>query len=197
METEPVVTYLYMTKAAATLTVDALNGKIDEDTTPEETEPEATEPEVTEPEATEPEVTEPEVTEPEETEPEATEPEVTEPEETEPEETEPEAFEPEISVKLSKSSVRVGQKVQVKVTTSSDVAYLTVNGETITLYSTNRRTGERTWSTNVTAKEAGSMSITVTAYSDNDAAAEPVVKTVNVTKKASSLLGSILEWIFG
>ena len=201
-ETEPVVTYLYMTKAAATLTVDALNGKFDEDTTPEETEPEATEPEatepeVTEPEATEPEVTEPEVTEPEATEPEVTEPEVTEPEETEPEETEPEAFEPEISVKLSKSSVRVGQKVQVKVTTSRDVAYLTVNGETITRYSTNRRTGERTWSTNVTAKEAGSMSITVTAYSNSDIAAEPVVKTVNVTKKASSLLGSILEWIFG
>jgi len=201
VETEPVVTYLYMTKAAATLTVDALNGKFDEDTTPEATEPEATEPEATEPEVTEPEATEPEVTEPEITEPEATEPEVTEPEETEPEETEPEAFEPEISVKLNKSSVKVGQKVQVKVTTSRDVAYLTVNGETITRYSTNRKTGERTWSTNVTAKEAGSMSITVTAYSDSDIAAEPVVKTVNVTKKANSLLGSllgsILEWIFG
>ena len=67
--------YTYMTPAAATLTLRALNR-------PAVVEPEETEPETTEPETTEPETTEPETTEPETTEPETTEPEVTEPEET-------------------------------------------------------------------------------------------------------------------
>ena len=82
-------TYIYMTPAAAELTVDSLNG-VEEDEIPENTEPEVTEPEVTEPEVTEPEATEPEVTEPEVTEPEteATEPE-TEATEPETEETKP------------------------------------------------------------------------------------------------------------
>lgn len=166
------ITYIYMTASAAAVTVDALNGKFDEDPAPD-------------------------ASEPEETEPEATEPEVTEPEETEPEATEPETFEPEVSVKLNKTSVRVGQMVQVKVTTSADVAYVTVNGETVTNYSVNRRTGERTWSINITAEEAGRMNIEVIAYNGSDIAAEPVVKTVNVTKKSGGFFGGFFGWIFG
>ena len=170
-ETEPTVAYIYMTKVAALLTVDSMNGKFDEDTTPDETVPEETEPETTVPEETEPEVTE------------------------------PEAFDPAISVKLNKTSVKVGQKVQVKVTTSGDVAYLTVNGETVTKYSVNRRTGERSWSLNVTAEEAGQMTIEVIAYNDADIASDAVIQTVNVTKKSGGFyggfFGSFFGWIFG
>ena len=86
-------TYVYMTPAAAELTVKSLNGV--EEEIPDATEPEATEPEETQPETTEPEDTEPEVTEPEATEPEVTEPENTDPENTDPEITEPEETKPE------------------------------------------------------------------------------------------------------
>ena len=97
--------------------------------------------------------------------------------------------------------MKVGQKVQVKVTTSGDVAYLTVNGETVTKYSVNRRTGERSWSLNVTAAEAGQMTIEVIAYNDADIASDAVIKTVNVTKKSGGFyggfFGSFFGWIFG
>ncbi len=73
---------LYMTPAAAALTLRSLNGEIEE-TEPEETLPEETAPETTVPETTEPEISEPETTVPEETEPETTVPEETEPEEEE------------------------------------------------------------------------------------------------------------------
>jgi len=63
-------TYLYMTPAAATLTLRSLNAP----TQGGEEEPDATEPEVTVPETTEPEPTVPETTEPEETVPEETKP---------------------------------------------------------------------------------------------------------------------------
>lgn len=80
-------TYIYMTPAAATLTLRSLNGSAEEDT------PDETVPEETTPETTEPEVISPEDTEPEETVPETTEPEVTEPEATEPEEEKSEVVE--------------------------------------------------------------------------------------------------------
>lgn len=65
---------LYMTPAAATLTLRSLNASAEEDV-PEETVPETTVPEETEPEETIPETTVPEDTEPEETVPDETKPE--------------------------------------------------------------------------------------------------------------------------
>ena len=197
-------TTVYMTPAAATMTLRTLNRAASvEPSEPEETIPETTEPEVTEPAETEPEVTEPEVTEPAETEPVATEPETTEPEETEPEVTEPEieevkAFEPKtFRVTLSGSSVKVGASVIVTVTTGTDVAALTVNGQAVATYTESRWTKTRTWIVRLDADEIGEMEIAVVAYNAESVASAPVVNTVTVKEKGRNSIGDVLSNIFG
>lgn len=156
---------------------------------PEPTEPEETVPETTAPEETVPETTAPEETVPETTEPEETEP--TAPAETEPEE--PEQFQPErFEVKISSTSVKVGSKVTVTVTTSKDVDSITINGETVTGYSSSKRGAVRTWKVRLTADTVGELPISVTAFRADGLASQPVVRTVTVTEKYTSI-GNWLE----
>lgn len=114
-----------------------------------------------------------------------------------------EVFEPEkLEVSLKKSQVTVGDKVRATVKTSDDVAYITVNGKTFTDYSTNRRTGERTWSVNLIAEAVGELNVEVVAYSAEDVASQSVVKTVTVVEKKTpadiikGLLDNIFGWLF-
>ena len=133
------------------------------------------------------ETPETETTEPEETEPEVTEPEVTEPEE---------ALDAQLKVSVMNNSVKVGSTVVVKITTSSDVDALTVNGKEISRYTENRFTGVRTWTTTVKASEAGSMDIAVTAY-NNGAALDTVTETIEVSGKTAGVVQQIVGQLIG
>ena len=173
---------------------------------PEETVPETTIPEETVPETTAPETTVPEETVPETTVPETTVPEETVPETTVPEEPEePEAFEPKkFSVKLSDSSVKVGSRVTVTVTTGTDVECITVNGMKVTKYSGSRYSSTRTWQVRVEAEEVGQMDVTVVCYNSDSLASQPIVKTVTVTKQYTSITNVVkdlvtrfFDWLWG
>ena len=148
------LTSIYMTAEAAELVVAALNAPAQEET--------------------------PEPTIPEESEPEETEPEVTEPEATEPENFQPKLF----VVSVSKNSVKVGQKVDVTVTTSSEVDYVTVNGEVISRPSSDKK-GVRTWKLSVTAARKGVMELNVICFNTADEASEPVTRQIMVRSKNS------------
>ena len=148
------LTSIYMTAEAAELVVAALNAPAQEET--------------------------PEPTIPEESEPEETEPEVTEPETTEPENFQPKLF----VVSVSKNSVKVGQKVDVTVTTSSEVDYVTVNGEVISRPSSDKK-GVRTWKLSVTAARKGAMELNVICFNTADEASEPVTRQIMVRSKNS------------
>ena len=104
---------------------------------------------------------------------------------TEPEEpTEPEIFTPGLlTMKVNKTSARVGQKVQVTITTSADVRYLTINGQKLTAYKNIHGGYTRSWTVTLTAKEAGEMEIAVVAYDSKDVASEAVTTIVKVTAK--------------
>ena len=146
------LTSIYMTAEAAELVVAALNAP-DQEEAPEPTIPEESEPEETEPEVTEPE------------------------------ETEPEVFQPKLFVvSVSKDSVKVGQKVQVTITTSSDVDYVTVNGKVISRPESDWN-GVRTWTLTVTAERAGTMDLNVVCYNTADVASEPVTRQIKVRSK--------------
>ena len=124
--------------------------------------------------------------------PETTEPEVTEPEVTEPEE----ALDAQLKVSVMNNSVKVGSTVVVKITTSSDVDALTVNGKEISRYTENKFTGVRTWTTTVKASEAGSMDIAVTAY-NNGAALDTVTETIEVSGKTAGVIQQIVGQLIG
>ena len=153
-------------------------------------------PETTVPETTVPEETVPETTVPEETVPETTVPEETVPETTVPEETE--AFEPKrFNVRISDTSVKVGSKVTVTVTTGTDVDYITVNGTRVTKYSGSRYSSTRTWQVRVETEEVGEMDVAVVCYNSEGFASQPVVKTVSVTAKYTSITNVVKDIITG
>ena len=112
-----------------------------------------------------------------------------------------EVLDAELSVSLNKQSVKVGGTVQVKVTTSSDVDSLRVNGQEITKFKQNNKTGKRTWTVKVTAEEAGDLNIEVIAYSADGKTLDSVVETVEVTAKKSGnvnkTVGQLLGKLFG
>lgn len=124
----------------------------------------------------------PQVEEPDVNEPEIDEPEVDEPEVNEPEKFTPEKFE----VSVDKKDVKVDQKVKVKVKTSADVEYVTVNGEQITKCKTDKKTGQKEWTLDIKANEAGEMLVEVVAYDVNDVASDVITNTVSVTEKAAA-----------
>lgn len=99
-------------------------------------------------------------------------------------EEESEIFQPErFEVKVSDSSVKVGSKVTLTVTTSSDVESISVNDETITKYSTKRGSDNRTWTVKVKAEDVGELQISVIAYDADRTASETKTTTVTVTEK--------------
>lgn len=155
-------------------------------------------PEETTPETTVPEETVPETTVPEETIPETTAPEETVPETTVPEEEEPEVFELEkFNVRLSDSSVKVGSKVTVTVTTGADVDYITVNGTKVTKYSGSRFSSTRTWQVRVEAETVGEQAVTVVCYNSDDLASLPVTRTFAVTEQYTSITNVVKDLITG
>ena len=155
-------------------------------------------PEETVPETTVPEETVPETTVPEETTPETTVPEETVPETTVPGEDEAEAFEPEkFQVRLSDSSVKVGSKVTVTVTTGTDVDYITINGTVVTNYTVSRFSNTRTWRVRVEAKEAGEQDVTVVCYNADDLASLPITRTFTVTEQYTSFTDELRDLIIG
>ncbi len=92
------------------------------------------------------------------------------------------AFEPDtFNVSVSKSSVKAGKTVTVTVKTSSDVDYITVNGEEVTKYKRSLFSRQRTWTYTVKANKAGEFPIDVVAYSADDIASDTVTKIINVT----------------
>ena len=112
----------------------------------------------------------------------------------------PEVFEPEqLEIEIGKDKVKEGDKVKVTVKTSDDVEYITVNGETVTRYRTNRRTGERTWTVTLKAEKVGELNIEVVAYDAEDLGSKPVVKTVTVEAKKDprEQVKKILKDLFG
>lgn len=130
-------TSVYMTPAAAMLTLRTLNMPKEDITTPDE------------------EVTTPEVA----------------------------IFAPEkLEVKVHKDKVKTGEKVNVTVTTSSDVEVIEINGSEITDFRTTKH-GERKWEAAITAEEAGTMIITIVAKNSDSNSSEPITKFVEVTKK--------------
>lgn len=107
----------------------------------------------------------------------------------------------ELEVSVSSKSVKVGNKVTVKVTTSEDVDYLTVNGEEITEYKQNKKTGKRSWTVKVTPEEAGDMDIVVAAYNADGYELDSVTETVQVEAKkngnVNKVIGQLLDKLFG
>ncbi len=100
---------------------------------------------------------------------------------------------PEIyEVTLSSESVKVGKSVDVTVTTSADATSVIVNDNEATQISTDEESGMITWTASLKATEAGTMNISVTAYSESGAASETVENTVTVTK---SMVQQVTEWI--
>lgn len=110
-----------------------------------------------------------------------------------------EVFEPEqVEAEIGKDKVKEGDKVKVTVKTSDDVEYITVNGNTVTRYRDNRRTGERIWTVTLKAEVAGEMIIEVVAYNSEDLGSEPLVATVAVEAKtpAKGTIRSFLKNLF-
>ena len=104
--------------------------------------------------------------------------------EEEPEVEEIPVFTPEsFDVRVSSNSVKVGQKFSVIITTSADVESVSVNGQTVTKYKENRKAGVRTWSVQMTAAEAGDMTISVVAYDADGIASEAEETVVTVAEK--------------
>ena len=93
----------------------------------------------------------------------------------------------------------MGDKVKVVVRSSDDVDYITVNGKTITRYKTDRRTGERTWTVELRAEEAGEMAVEIIAYNEAELASEAVTVTAAVREKKNQrdLIRKLFGWLFG
>ena len=98
-------------------------------------------------------------------------------------------FTPEkLEISVNKDKVKEGDKVKVTVVTSGDVDYITVNGQVVTSYKTNKRTGERTWTIDLHAEKEGRMTIKVIAYNAEGVAS--LVKFQGVTVEAKRNLKS-------
>lgn len=104
----------------------------------------------------------------------------------------PVVFAPEtFTVKVnSRKTVYTGEPINVSVTTSDDVDYITVNGQVVTRYYEERTwggfrrgyvtTGNRIWSYTAKFGTAGEQTISAVAYNSEDIASEAVESTVTV-----------------
>lgn len=109
----------------------------------------------------------------------------------EPEVPEVEVFEPStFKASLSKASVNAGDSVTVNITTSGDVASVTVDGAKATLKKTNKRTDEKTWSYTYKTAEPGEIELSIVAYDANGVASEPIISTLTVK---ATLLYNVLN----
>lgn len=107
----------------------------------------------------------------------------------------PVVFAPEtFTVKVnSRKTVYTGEPVNVSVTTSDDVDYITVNGQIVTRYYEERTwggfrrgyvtTGNRIWSYTAKFGTAGEQTISAVAYNSEDIASEAAESTVTVKER--------------
>ena len=103
--------------------------------------------------------------------------------------------EAELEVNTRNTSVKVGSSVVLKVTTSADVDYLTVNGETVTKFSQNQQTGKRSWTATVKAETAGELDIVVDACSIGHGKLDTETLSVEVTEKTAGVAQSVIDSI--
>ena len=85
----------------------------------------------------------------------------------------------------------------VTVTTSSDVAKVTVGGEELTNSYLNKRTGLTTWTYTMMASEVGELALDVVVYDSNELASEPVANTVTVEAISWNGIKNWLSGLFG
>lgn len=90
-------------------------------------------------------------------------------------------FEPVVSVDVQETAT-VGDEVTVKVTTSDDVAYITVNGDVVDAHD-----GNYVWTYTMAAENEGDMAVEVVAYNAEGEAAENVM-TANVAVEAAPVV---------
>lgn len=86
-------------------------------------------------------------------------------------------------VSVSKKNVKIHETIKVNATTSTDVAYVMIQGEKVSNYKSNKKDGTRTWTLEVEAVEKGKLVVDVTAYNKSGAASDTKTKTVTVKKK--------------
>ena len=82
---------------------------------------------------------------------------------------------------VNKKDVKVGQKVKVTITTSSDVDYVTVNGKVVA--QKKNVNGSRIWTLQLVGEKAGPMNVSVVCYNDEGVASETVTTHINVRRK--------------
>ena len=107
----------------------------------------------------------------------------------------PVVFAPEtFTVKVNgRKTVYTGEPVNVSVTTSDDVDYITVNGQIVTRYYEERTwggfrrgyvtTGNRIWRYTAKFGTAGEQTISAVAYNSEDIASEAAESTVTVKER--------------
>lgn len=116
--------------------------------------------------------------------------------EEEPATEEPEIFEPEtFTVKLSKTSAKVGDKITVTVTASADVEAVSVNGTSAVKGRNDKRTGLTTWTVTFKATEAGDFTVGAVAVNAEGLQSEALLSYVSVTEKKTSGLISAVKSI--
>lgn len=110
--------------------------------------------------------------------------------------TEPDVtFTPEKFEVAVPDSVTVGNKITITVTTSAEVAAISVNGEMMTDYVVNND-GNRVWTQKLSTTEAGIQTITVTAYNEDGTASEAANVSVTVNSLETTLMnviGTVIE----
>lgn len=88
-------------------------------------------------------------------------------------------FKPEFFIlEANRTEARIGKKIKITVTTSDDVASVTVNGQEAVLKKTDKN-GHKVWKLKITAEEAGTL--TLTAQTQNEAGQKSGIQTVDVT----------------
>lgn len=90
-------------------------------------------------------------------------------------------------------TVVVGDEYIVTVTTSSDVAALTVNGENAVLVSANDD-GTKTWSYSYHATDRGEQTLTLVAYNADGIASEETTLTVEVESRLEHFFSQLAEF---
>lgn len=88
----------------------------------------------------------------------------------------------------------VGEEVVVTVTTSAEVASLTVNGENAQLVSENED-GTKTWSYTYTADERGEQTFTLISYNADGIASEETTVTVEVESRIEHFFSNLTDFI--
>lgn len=106
-------------------------------------------------------------------------------------------FEPELlKVSVDKTSAKIGSKLYVTITSSTDVESVTVNDKVIYTFTTNRA-GNRQWKMKITAEEAGELLISAAAYDAEDIASEAVETVVTVTEQKTNTIDKITDIVIG